>query len=222
MCQRVENGRTAFEREKQGSPVNPDLCEWPEDYFTGDIWFDVWPSRPMIRTIALDPSKGRDARHGDYSAYVLLAIDDAGVMYVEADLARRPTPEIVADGLAHYRDFRPDGFTIETNCYQDLLGDEFVREFRLRGFPDFAPFTMENRAAKAVRIRKLGPLLSRRRLRFRRNSPGTQMLVNQLHDFPCGDHDDGPDALEMAVRLANELLGTDEAEERTTERMRLA
>jgi hypothetical protein len=27
MCMRVEGGRTAFEREKQNSPINPDLCE---------------------------------------------------------------------------------------------------------------------------------------------------------------------------------------------------
>jgi hypothetical protein len=32
-------------------------------------------------------------------------------------------------------------------------------------------------------------------------------LVNQLRDFPLGDHDDGPDALEMAVRLARNALG---------------
>jgi hypothetical protein len=25
-------------------------------------------------------------------------------------------------------------------------------------------------------------------------------LVDQLRDFPIGDHDDGPDALEMAIR----------------------
>jgi hypothetical protein len=31
--------------------------------------------------------------------------------------------------------------------------------------------------------------------------------VNQLRDFPIGDHDDGPDALEMALRLAEELRG---------------
>ena len=30
MQMRVESGHTAFEREKQGSPVNPELCEWPE------------------------------------------------------------------------------------------------------------------------------------------------------------------------------------------------
>jgi hypothetical protein len=45
-----------------------------------------------------------------------------------------------------------------------------------------------------------------RRLRFMANSPGTRLLVEQLQEFPIGDHDDGPDALEMALRLAVEVL----------------
>src|SRR5262249_28951091 len=36
MCLRAEGGRMAFEREKQGSPLSPDLCEWPEAYFHRD------------------------------------------------------------------------------------------------------------------------------------------------------------------------------------------
>ncbi|NUQ61554.1 MAG: hypothetical protein HUU20_03645 [Pirellulales bacterium] len=36
--------------------------------------------------------------------------------------------------------------------------------------------------------------------------PSTRLLVYQLQEFPIGDHDDGPDALEMSVRLAEELL----------------
>ena len=98
MCMRVESGRTAFEREKQNSPVNPDLCEWPESYFDEAIWFEAWPANLAVKTMALDPSKGSDARRGDYSALVLLGVDRQGMLYVEADLARRPTPQIVADG----------------------------------------------------------------------------------------------------------------------------
>jgi len=30
--------------------------------------------------------------------------------------------------------------------------------------------------------------------------------VDQLQEFPIADHDDGPDALEMALRLATEML----------------
>jgi hypothetical protein len=43
------------------------------------------------------------------------------------------------------------------------------------------------------------------RLRFKSRSPGTALLVQQLQDFPLGDHDDGPDALEQALRLLIEL-----------------
>jgi hypothetical protein len=71
MCMRVESGRTAFEREKQGSPINPESCEFPESYFRPHIWFDAWPTELQLKTIALDPSKGSDARRGDYSALVL-------------------------------------------------------------------------------------------------------------------------------------------------------
>src|SRR5690606_7975414 len=98
MKMRVEGGRTAFEREKQGSPLSPDACEWPAEYFDEHLWFDEWPANLRTRVIALDPSKGRDARRGDYSAYVILGISDEGLLYVDADLARRATPEIVATG----------------------------------------------------------------------------------------------------------------------------
>jgi len=208
MCMRVESGKATFEREMQGSPINPELCEWPEDYFTHDeFWFDAWPSDLVVRAMALDPSKGADARHGDYSAIVWLGIDAGGRIYIEADLARRPTPRMVADCADRYAEFQPAALGVETNHFQELLGDELVREMRRRGRVDFAPWTITNTAPKRVRIRRLSPLLAQRRLTFRAASAGTRLLVNQLRDFPCGDHDDGPDALEMALRLAQELSG---------------
>jgi hypothetical protein len=48
--------------------------------------------------------------------------------------------------------------------------------------------------------------LASRRLRFKADSPSTRLLVEQLMQFPIADHDDGPDALEMAFRLANQIL----------------
>ncbi|MCA9103043.1 MAG: hypothetical protein KDA63_17925, partial [Planctomycetales bacterium] len=43
MCMRAEGGHTAFEREKQSSPIDPNRCEWPENYFDDLVWFDDWP-----------------------------------------------------------------------------------------------------------------------------------------------------------------------------------
>ncbi len=200
MQMRVESGRTAFEREKQGSPVDPELCEWPESYFAEHIWFDQWPSDLTVRVIALDPSKGNDAHRGDYSAYVLVGIDRAGVIYVESDMARRPTPQMVADGAALCRRFRPDAFGVEANQFQELLCNELAAEFTRQGVTYIVPSAIHNHVGKLVRIRRIGPYLSLRRLRFLSSSLSTRLLVNQLRDFPAGAHDDGPDALEMALR----------------------
>jgi predicted phage terminase large subunit-like protein len=206
MCMRIEGGRTAFEREKQNSPINPDLCEWPESYFDETIWFEAWPANLMVKTMALDPSKGSDARHGDYSALVMLGVDRQGIVYVEADLARRPTPQMVAESTEWFRRFHPDLFGVEANQFQDLLVGEFAAEFRRQGLLGARPASIENHVAKQVRIRRLGPYLSSRRLRLKAGSPGTRLLVEQLQEFPIGDHDDGPDALEMALRLAADVL----------------
>jgi len=206
MAMRAESGRAAFEREKQNSPINPELCEWPEAYFEEPIWFEAWPDRPRAKILALDPSKGSDARRSDYSAFVQLAVGADGLLYVEADLARRPVPQIVADGVELCRRFQPDAFGIESNQFQELLGAQFAAEFQRQGLLEVHPWLIDNHVNKRVRIRRLGPYLAARRLRLKRDSPSTRLLLGQLQEFPVGDYDDGPDALEMALRLAGELL----------------
>jgi predicted phage terminase large subunit-like protein len=203
---RVEIGSTAFAREKQGVPINLELCEWPEEYFTEDIWLEAFPSDLTVRAIALDPSKGRDARTSDFSAYVFVGIDSRGVFHVEADLARRATPQMVADGVALCLRHRPQAFGVEANQYQELLCGEFTAEFARQRISHIVPSAIHNYTSKIMRIRRLGSYLSKRQLRFLACSPSTRLLVEQLRDFPCGAHDDGPDALEMAIRLAEEVL----------------
>ena len=91
------------------------MCEWHESYFDGQIWFEHWPGALRVKTIALDPSKGLDSRRGDYSAFVLLGVDENGLMFIESDLARRPTPEMVCRGAELYAAFRPDVFGVESS-----------------------------------------------------------------------------------------------------------
>lgn len=200
MCLRATIGHAAFEAEKQGNPINPEACEWPSEYFDyPGFWFDDWPNNLDIKGLGLDPSKGKDAKLGDYSAYVRVGLSPDMILYVEADLKRRPTPVIVEDGVEHVRIFQPDVFMIETNQFQELLVAEFARcaaanKMHLPIMP------IENTMKKEVRIRRLGTYLAQHRFRFKARSPGTLLLVQQAKDFPVGDHDDGIDSLEMAIR----------------------
>ena len=206
MCQRAASGRAAFDREKQNLPAAADAVEWPSEYFD-DAWFDDWPPL-VVRVMALDPAQGRDAtrsesaQRGDYSALVMLGIDDRGVVYVEGDLRRRPLAQLFSDTVAAYRAFRPEILAVETNMNHELLPLELKREFAQAGVLAANIQAVENTAAKEVRIRRWGPLLAQRRVRFRRASPGTALLVEQFRDFPLGTHDDGPDAAELALRAA--------------------
>jgi len=207
MCQRTANGRAAFDREKQNLPTAADAVEWPSEYFD-DAWFDEWPAKLVVRVLALDPAQGRDAAHSehaqrsDYSALVLLGIDERGTVYVEGDLRRRSFEAMLTDTAAAYQAFRPDLLAVETNLHHELLPLELRREFTRVGLLTANIQAVENTLSKAVRIRRWGPLLAQRRVRFRRASPGTTLLVEQFRDFPLGTHDDGPDAAELALRAA--------------------
>lgn len=206
MLKRAAIGKAAFEGEKQSNPVSPDTCEWPADYFDhGAFWFDAWPAALTITVLTLDPSKGKNAKRGDYSAFVRVGADAAGVIYIDADLRRRDVAAIAADGVEHCLDWKPEGFGVEINQFQELLMAPFATAAATRGatLPLYGITNVID--AKATRIRRLTPLLAQKRLRVKRGSPGAALLVRQLQDFPNGDHDDGPDALEMGVRLIGHL-----------------
>jgi len=205
MKMRAEN-RSSFEAEKQCNPINPALCEWGDSYFESLVWFTRWPKDLQVKTIAVDPSKGKDAKRGDYSAIVHLGRDRAGQMWVRADLKRRDTRKIVEDAVRAHIEFRPDAAVCEGNSFQELLAEDMGQEAERQGqVADFHP--IDNTVKKVVRIRRLTPYLSHGKFNFY-DDAGTRLLVDQLREFPIGSHDDGPDALEMALRAAIDTFNT--------------
>lgn len=175
--------------------------EWPAEYFGRHLWFPAWPDPDDRRmcVIAWDPSRGSDAKFGDYSAFVVLIRDAAGNLYADAVMGRWPVEEAIDVGLELARVWEPDGFVIEVNQFQQLVKSNFVARAKDLGV---APpvYTIDNRVKKEVRIRRVGPYLGNRLLRLLGDSAGARLLGEQLMTFPEGDHDDGPDALEMAIR----------------------
>jgi hypothetical protein len=59
---------------------------------------------------------------------------------------------------------------------------------------------------KRMKIRAaITPFLSQGALHFRRRSPGMNLLLEQLRQFPGHKYDDGPDALAMGLELCTHL-----------------
>jgi hypothetical protein len=93
------------------------------------------------------------------------------------------------------------------------FGRPFPREHPFAPPAEFDLVSRGRSHDKNVDGQVLCPLLSQGQLKFKAGSRGAKLLVEQLQDLPCGEHDDAPDALEVAFRLAYELLARRAEEE---------
>ncbi len=207
MLLRATIGHAAFASEKLNDPINPELCEWPASHFDwAGFWFDDWPEAGcVVRAEALDPSKSKDSKHGDFAAFVRLGMDRLGQLYCQANLIRAPAETVADVGIEEVRAWKPEGVAVEVNQMQELFGTLLQAKAREAKI-DLPLWEIHNGTPKLVRIRRIGPLLEKRQIRFKSRSPGTALLVQQLQQFPLADHDDGPDGLEMAYRLLLALM----------------
>jgi len=191
----------------QQDPADASAAEWAPELFGDFIWVptDRWPRKFKLRVVCVDASKGRGDKQGDYSAIVFLGLGDDGLLYIDALLDRIPLNQVVRKAVLFCDQQRPDLVGIEAEQFQELLVHEFRRQcgeqFALR-WPVYTMMTQG--MPKIARIRRLSQYVVNRELRFRADSPGCRLLVDQLVDFPLADHDDGPDALEMCTRLPQE------------------
>lgn len=198
--------------------------EWPRECFLGlyctPDQFPVPSGRNVVRMFAIDASKGKHEKSGDYSAIVCLA-QTSDLKYVDADLARRPPSQIVEDLFLFcenplHRIRSGDMLGIETLQFQELFRDMIylyakahpeyaLSKFLLAGNPIIQ---VEDMLKKQMRIRRLDTHIRNREFRFLQN-PGTTLLLQQLKQFDGipgkGKHDDGPDSLDMANQLPRHL-----------------
>lgn len=207
MMRRAEIGERQFDVEYQGNPGAAEGAEWPPAYFDHpNLRFDDWPRNIARTVIALDPSKGGSDATTDYQAIAIVSVTPDGNLWVDCECHREPVPEMVKRAVDLAKQYRPDVLAVETNQSLDLLIPEFDRYLHEAKLLVPLQNVDHYRDSKVSRIRRLGPYLARTQLRIRQ-SPGGDLLVNQLRDFPLGDHDDAPDAVEIGVRRLELLSG---------------
>jgi len=211
MFMRASEGHAAFESEKQNNPIDPSKCEWMPDLFEGeDVWFDEWPDDCIVRVMALDPSKGKRDKVGDYQAIVMLAIDEKLNIYLDADMSRRPMQDMVARYVDLASEFEADVAVVEDEQFQELIVPECENEAVRQKILVPIEGIGTGKIPKPVRIRRWTSYITRKRVKFKRRSPGAVIMRQQFMDFPNGDYDDGPDGAEMALRRAIQLINESE------------
>ena len=200
MRKRAEIGHRQFLTEYQGEPGTPEGAEWPPEYFDRpDLMFTKWPKDLTLTVIALDPSKGLNEKQGDYQAHAIVSLARDGMLWVDCECHRETVPEMAARSVELAQLYKPHALVVETNQGLDLLMPEFERLAKLKNLVAPLHNVEHHTISKFARIRRLGVYLAHGRIRIR-NTSGGRMLVAQLRDFPYGDHDDAPDALEIGVR----------------------
>jgi predicted phage terminase large subunit-like protein len=160
----------------------------------------------------IDPSVGSGAS-SDYKAILTIGISPDRFIYVlDAFIRRCSIDEMIRAAYARYRQYSHKMIALEEVAFQRILFREFDRAARDEGF--HLPLRgVKPTVAKESRVAKLSPLVERGIIRFPdpkdRFGGDVDILLEQILYFPSSTvNDDGPDALEMAVSLA-ETVPTD-------------
>ncbi len=198
-------GSVAFNREKMNEPA-------PEGGLFEERWIhyyhpDSLKDKDLVSVGFFDPSL-ESGGSADYKAVITLGwAPQELVFYVLDAFIQKVTLEQTLRAIFNRHKERPYLiFGVEDNLFQRLLLKEFDVLGRELGM--LLPVKgVTQRLAKETRVAGLAPLLERGKIRFIRGHSDQELLVEQLLYFPSRTlHDDGPDALEGAVRLAQKYV----------------
>jgi predicted phage terminase large subunit-like protein len=197
-------GTVAFNQEKMNEPVHNTGVfrqEWVHYYHP-----DTLKDKELKVVGFFDPSL-ESGSSSDYKAVLTvgLAIQEM-VFYVMDAFIQKTTMENTLRTIGNrYQQYRHHIIGVEDNFFQRLLLTEFDRLGKEIGLT--MPIKgVTHRVAKEARIISLSSLLERGKIRFIRGHSDQELLIEQLLYFPSKTiNDDGPDALEGAVRLAQSL-----------------
>ncbi|MBC8275117.1 MAG: phage terminase large subunit [Chloroflexi bacterium] len=203
---------SSFEAEMQNNPISASERIFTEMHYyrmedrQGELWLvpEDWgkpvPFKDCELYGACDPSMG-ETGSSDYSAIIILAVAPWGQKFtVVADIKRRPPSEIIETIFKYTAGREVQCFAIESNGFQRLMYSNATEAAMERN--DYVPFLpITATGNKIARIKSLQPDLLNSYVLLNREHT---LLNEQLFDFPRGAHDDGVDALELAVRIANQ------------------
>lgn len=186
-----------FASEFQNDPQTEHTRIFKTEWFENNLYIEHPPIKRMA--IAIDPAIS-SKRRNDFSAILAVAQCEDNYFYVlEADLAKRRPEDLVEDAkriIARYYTDKPQ-IVCETNQFQQFFANTLQRDLIQSGiYLDWVEVFHAGGDSKAARIESLVPHIRQGHVKFK---AGQHVLMSQLRNYPKG-HDDGPDALQMALK----------------------
>lgn len=212
MVIRISEGEASFNSEIQNEPIDPESCTFQEEWF--DFWDDEGKQLPdfseprFVFIGANDPSLGKNKKSDTSSIFALAKDTSTGYIYVLiADIAKRKPDQIIEDAIEASRRLKRDykrpyyQFGVETVQFQYYFA-EIMRQ-KSAAIGEYLPIVEINSVQnKDARIQSLQPFVKNGYVKF---SKKHKTLLKQMYEYPMGKNDDGPDGLQMAVKLALEV-----------------
>jgi len=154
---------------------------------------------------SIDPSLGEHGPRRDPCAISVVAKAPTGQMFSLESIIDWLTPDrMISKMIELGQRYNFTQFGVESVQFQALFASDAARESAAKGV--YLPVTpVPQRANKLLRIQSLEPDLTNEYLLL--PADGQEELKRQLDQAPKAKHDDGPDGLEIAVRLAKRYQG---------------
>ncbi|MEI4615170.1 phage terminase large subunit [Bacillus cereus] len=195
MGKRESMGARAFNQEYLGNPVDEESQVFKPEYFT--YWTDKDIENKQLEYFCgIDFAMGKEK--GDYTVILTVGRSSNGIFYVVDMFIERVHPDILLQkAVEKSLQYQYSGIAVEAQQAQEWFADKLSQALQQSGYPSATRMKqIKQRTRKALRIESLLPDIQAGRIRFKRDQ---RLLHEMLEMYPNHNHDDGPDALHMAV-----------------------
>ncbi len=200
-------GTLAFNREYMNNPQDDEVAVFKEEWFREYSDIDI----TRLRKAMFIDASATDKKKSDYKAIITIGLDRERMIYyvLDAWIKRASIDAMLQATYTKYQEFLPEVVGVEANGFQSLLAREYDFLAKEKGF--YLPLRLiAHTTSKESRIERISPLVERGKILFCRQNSDQRLLIEQMIYFPSTVvNDDGPDCLEGAISLLENLIFED-------------
>lgn len=192
-------GARAFNQEYLGNPVDEESQVFKADDFVFYTDSDI-EGGLFTYYASVDLAMGKT--RGDYSAIITLAKrKHTDICYViDAQIVKAKPDDFMKQIVTRTLEYQYEALAVEAQQFQEYFADNLAKELQAVGYPANTRLKqVKQKIRKQLRIEALEPDIKAGRIRFKRDQ---RLLLEMLELYPNHNHDDGPDALADAFKIA--------------------